>query len=219
MSADTKTTNALLTAGMLAGPLYVLLWAVQAVVREGYDPTRHDLSLLSNGDLGWVQITSFILTGAIVIAGAIGMRRALRGGKGRTWAPILLALYGIGLIGAGIFVADPMNGFPLGTADGAPVNPTTSGLMHIVTGAFGFLGLIAACFVMARRFAAEKARKWQIFSIITGVVFFAGFAGIASSAQQAGDTLRVMTLMFTGAVLLAWAWLTAVSYKYITKAK
>ena len=64
----------LLTCGMLAGPLYVGLWVLQIFIRKGYDPSRHDLSLLSNGDLGWIQITNFLVSGLLVILGAAGLR-------------------------------------------------------------------------------------------------------------------------------------------------
>jgi hypothetical protein len=33
----------------------------QAFTRPGFDFSRHTLSLLENGDLGWIQITSFLL--------------------------------------------------------------------------------------------------------------------------------------------------------------
>ena len=75
--SPTKTmelTRTLLTCGIAAGPLYVALGALQILIRPGFDPTRHDLSLMSNGDLGWIQIANFIITGLLVIAGAIGIR-------------------------------------------------------------------------------------------------------------------------------------------------
>lgn len=72
-----------------------------------------------DGALGWIQIANFIVTGAMVIARAIGIQRALKGGPAAAWAPRLLALYGLGLVAAGLFVADPMNGFP----PGAPAGP------------------------------------------------------------------------------------------------
>src|SRR5678815_1626659 len=105
----------LLVCGAAAGPLYIALGVLQMLIRPGYDPTRHDLSLMSNGDLGWIQITNFVLSGFLVIAGALGMRRVLAGSRGGTWGPFLVGIYGLGLIGAGIFVADPALGFPPGT--------------------------------------------------------------------------------------------------------
>ena len=85
-------TKKLLTCGMLAGPVYVGLWMLQIFIREGYDPTRHDLSLLSNGDLGWIQITNFLVSGFLVILGAVGFHRAMQKGKGRIVGPLLLGL-------------------------------------------------------------------------------------------------------------------------------
>jgi hypothetical membrane protein len=132
-----NSTRLLLKAGVIAGPVYVLVGLIHALIRPGFDLTRHDLSLLSNGDLGWIQITNFLVSGGLTIASAIGMKRVLHEGKGKTWGPLFVGLYGVGLIGAGIFSADPMNGFPVG----APVTNTISfsGLMHFVTGSIGFI--------------------------------------------------------------------------------
>jgi len=215
--AATSLTRVFLTCGIIAGPLYVALGLLQALIRPGYDVTRHDLSLLSNGNLGWIQIANFLIAGLLVIAGSLGMRRAMRGTRGGTWAPILLGLYGLGLIGAGIFVADPMNGFPPGTPPGPPLNPTGHSLMHILSGAIGFLGLIAACFVFARRFAALGQRGWAAYSIVTGVLFFAAFFGIAAGSQAGGATLVFVTVAFTIAVILAWAWISLMAARLLNE--
>ena len=69
-------TARLLAAGIVAGPLFLVLWALQAFTRDGFDPGRHPISLLSLGDLGWIQIATFLVTGAMTIAG--GRRRAAR---------------------------------------------------------------------------------------------------------------------------------------------
>jgi hypothetical membrane protein len=87
--------------------------AIQLFIRPGFDIRRHALSLLSNGDLGWIQIANLAITGALLLASAVGMWRALHGTRGGTWGPLLLGLYGVGLIGAAMFTADPGMGFPL----------------------------------------------------------------------------------------------------------
>ena len=76
---STNLTKALLACGIAAGCLYVALGAGQALSRSGFDPTRHPLSLLSNGEEGWIQIANFLVCGALVIACAAGMRRAVAG--------------------------------------------------------------------------------------------------------------------------------------------
>lgn len=211
----TELTQMLLSAAVIAGPFYVLVGLVQVLIRPGYDWTRHDLSLLSNGQLGWIQICNFVVTGLLVIAGAVGMRRAMHGNRGGTWAPLLIGLYGLGLIAAGLFVADPMNGFPPGTPAGPPAQPSGHGFLHILSGAVGFIGLIAACFVFARRYAAAHERGWAAFSVVTGVLFLAAFFGIAAGSQQGGAVLVIVTLAFTAAVILAWTWLSLTASRLI----
>jgi len=204
----------LLACGAVAGPLYIALGVFQMLIRPGYDPTRHDLSLMSNGDLGWIQITNFVVTGLLVIAGALGMKHALAGSRGRIWGPLMVGMYGLGLIGAGIFVADPALGFPPGTpADAHEISG--HGILHFVTGGIGFLALIAACFVLARRFRALQQRRWAVYSLVTGLVFFAAFFGIATGSQLGGNVLVFVTLAFTVAVVNAWIWLSAIFLQFM----
>ena len=75
-----RITKSLLGYGVIAGPIYVVLVAAQAATRDGFDPTRHAASQLANGDLGWIQIATFLITGAMTIAAAVGVRRALGAG-------------------------------------------------------------------------------------------------------------------------------------------
>jgi Protein of unknown function (DUF998) len=212
------STRRLLTAGLVAGPLYLLVGSAEALTRPGFDPTRDDWSLLSSGDLGWIHIALFISTGLLTIAGAAGMRRALAGGRGSTWGPRLVGLYGLGLIGAGIFIADPARGFPPGTpADAQAIS--WHGLLHLVSGGVGFAGLIAACMVFARRFAGLGQRTWAAYSVATGVLFFAAFVGIASGSQSGGPVLVGVTLAFTAAVVLGWAWISALAAKLMVRSQ
>lgn len=200
-------TKALLSGSVIAGPIYVVVGLIEMLTRPGYDLRRHSLSLMSNGDLGWIHITMLILTGLLTIAGAVGMRRILAGSRGGTWGPILVAVYGLGLIGAGIFVADPALGFPPGTpADANTVS--WHGLGHFISGALGFFGLIIACFVFARRFATLNQRGWALYSVATGVLFFAAFFGIASGAGNSW-----INVAFSIAVVIAWAWVSAISVR------
>src|SRR6476659_3974397 len=113
-----RVTKALLGYGAIAGPTYLLVGSAQALTRSGFDPTRHEWSLLANGRLGWIQIANLVLCGAMTIAFAVGLRRALTPGRGASWAPRLIGLYGAGLVAAGVFRADPRLGFPAGTPDG-----------------------------------------------------------------------------------------------------
>jgi hypothetical protein len=200
--------RALLACGVIAGPLFTVVAVIEMLTRPGFDLRRHDLSLLSNGDLGWTLMAAFVVTGLLAIAAAVGMRRVLRSGPGRTWGPILLGIYGLGYVGAGLLVPDPMNGFPPGTPNGPPSAVTWHSWGHLVSGSLGFLALIAACFVLARRFARLGQRGWMIYSILTGILVLAAVVGISSGSQQAAIIVGFFT-----AGILGWAWISALSLR------
>jgi Protein of unknown function (DUF998) len=206
----TRRTRALLICGLIAGPFYLIVGLIQALTRPGFDIMRHDLSLLANGDLGWIQISNLVLTGLLVVAFACGVRQAFTAGRGRTWGPILLGIYGVGLIGAGFFIADPAFGFPPGTQASAHAI-SWHGLLHIVTAGIGFLALIAACFVLARRFASRKQRGWAAYSNAAGVIFFTAFVGVATGSGQSWSVIG-----FWIGVLVAWAWIWALALSLLT---
>lgn len=200
----------LLTAGIIAGPFYILVSVIEILFREGFDPTRHSWSLLSNGDLGWIHILTFIITGFLVLSFAVGTKHVFYG-RSATWIPLLLGIYGLSLIAAGIFVADPMNGFPPGTPETPAM--TTNGMLHLVSGMVGFLGFIAACLVLSRRFASLHEQNWSRFSLFTGIYFLVAFISIAAGSQPGNPFVIHVTLAFTAAVLLSWTWMTLLALK------
>jgi hypothetical protein len=199
-------TRSLLGYGPLAGAVYLTSGVVQAVTRDGFDVSRHDLSLLANGPLGWIQITTLVVTGLMTVAAAVGVGRALRGGRRAGWGAGLLAGYGVALVAAGVFVADPMDGFPVGTPAGRPAETTASGLLHMAAGGIGFACLVAATLVLAGRFAAESRPGWAWGSRVTGVLVLVGFLGVASGSTSSLPVLGLWIGVVTG-----WAWLAAVS--------
>lgn len=197
----------LLACGVVAGPLYLVVAAVQAVTREGFDLRRHAVSLLSNGDLGWVQIANFVVTGLLVVVAAVAMRRVLNAGPGRTWGPVLVGLYGVGVVASGVLVADPADGFPIGTPPGVPEQVSWHGALHFVAGGVAFLSLVAACLVFGRRFARLGRPGWARYSLVTGV----GFLAVWSALVASGGTSPAVNLAFAVAVAAGWVWVSALA--------
>src|SRR5947208_15159971 len=99
--SGTDRVRALLRCGQVAGPVYLIAGYAQALTRDGFSLKRHPFSFLSLGDLGWIQVLNFVLSGVLFIAGAIGANRALRTGRGRTWGPLLIGGMGVGMIVGG----------------------------------------------------------------------------------------------------------------------
>jgi hypothetical membrane protein len=154
-------TGHLLACGIAAAPLFLAVVLVQAATREGFDLTRHPISLLSLGDLGWIQIANFVVTGGLYLACAIGMRRVLHPGPGARWGPWLVGVHGLGMVVAGVFPADAGAGYPPGAPAGAPEQLTWHGLLHELGFVTATLAWIGFCVVLARRFARLGRRGWS----------------------------------------------------------
>jgi hypothetical membrane protein len=100
-------TGKLLLCGAIAGPLFLLTVLIQDYTVPGFDPRLVELSLLSLGGWGWVQIGNFVLTGVLNLLFAAGLWRRLHPGRAGTWGPLLIGAYGLGLMVAGVFRDDP----------------------------------------------------------------------------------------------------------------
>src|SRR5436305_14672826 len=129
------------------------------------------------------------------------------------WGPILLGVFGLGQVVAGIFVTGPSISFFPGTPG---INPST---IHGVAGLFVFASLSAACFVLARRFANDPNwRGWRPYSIITGVVVAVFFvASIASSVlDERGILPGAPTGLLQRIVIIAgWCWVALLALRLL----
>jgi Protein of unknown function (DUF998) len=207
-SATITGTRALLACGVVAGPLFVAVALIQAFTRDGFDLSRHPLSLLSLGELGWIQITNFVVAGLLSVAFAVGLWRVLHPGRGGRWGPLLIGGYGVGLIMGGAFVADAGAGFPPGAPAGAPEQLSWHGILHDTGHLLAFLSLVLACFVFARRFAALGQRGWATSCVATGVAL------LGLMAWPDRDTVLVQLAV---AIVLGWAWLSVLAARLLTR--
>jgi uncharacterized protein DUF998 len=197
----TWTTRALLTCGVVAAPLWFAVVLAQMLTRPGFDLRRHAISVLDLGDLGWVQVTNFVLAGLLMIACAAGLRRALHPGRAGTWGPLLVGAVGLGLIGGGLFLPDPMYGFPPGTPD-VPGQVSGHGALHLVAASVAFLALIVATtVVLPRRLFATGQRGLAAFAIASGALFLVAWVALIVTAGR----IAAVNLAFPVCLGLAWA--------------
>ena len=166
---NVNVTKLLLVCGVVAGPLFIGLTLIQAFTRQGFDLTRHAVSLLLLGAQGWIQFINFFLTGLLAVAYAAGIWRQLHPGRGGTWGPLLVGLYGAGFIVAGFFPPDPEFGFPAGAPAGMPSTPSGHAMLHSLAFFILVIAVVAASFVFARRFASLQQRGWEAYCLATGV--------------------------------------------------
>lgn len=195
-----RVTKSLLAYGIIAGPLYVGLSLGQALTHPGFDLTRHAWSLLGAGPWGWVQQVNLILTGAMVIAFAVGLARTIAS----RWAPRLISVFGVGTIVAGFCVADPVDGYPVGVA--TPASPSWHGIGHMVSGSLGFLAMVVAALVLGRAFAREGRTGLAWWSRITGIFFALSIVAVGT-----GSARPVLVLGFTAGVVAVFGLIAGVA--------
>lgn len=194
-------TRSLLGYGVLVGPFYLVVGVAQGLLRPGFSFARHPLSVLANGDYGWVQTANFALSGLMVIAAAIGVARVVgRGARATSWA---LGAFGAGVLLAAIFRADPVDGFPAGTPLGPPTGITTMGLLHFVVSALAFTCFGVSALLAAPMLARRGERAVSRLSLASGLVMLLGFVGgFALPSPVVGIWISVVT---------GWAWLAVLS--------
>jgi len=178
-------TTALLGCGAAAGPLFVATFLVEGGTRPEYNPLRHPISTLALGPTGWTQRLNFWVAGGLYVAGALGLWRSRhRPGLTTTAGPILLSTVGLGLVGAGVFSCDPVNGYPPGTPDVS--EPTSTGRLHDVFSTPVFLCLPAAAICYARAAARPGDRSWVAASLAAALAQLGTFvvAGAGFSHEQ-----------------------------------
>jgi len=194
----------LLIAGLLVGPLFTVGYIAEGAFRShGYSELRHPVSSLALGSQGWEQVGNFGVCGLLVVLFSIGLRRSLRPGSGALAVPLLVAVWGMGLLGAGIFVTDPVAGYPT-----AASRVTWHGQLHDLAFSLpGFAALTLAMLTAAVAFARRRSGWFAVYSALSGmafVVLFAfatiGFAGIDPWASTAGLWQRLC-------VSVGWLWL------------
>jgi hypothetical membrane protein len=191
-----RRTGVLLLSGALAGPLYVGLSLIEVLCTPGFSPMRHAWSQLALAPSGWVHTANLIVSGLLVVAYGFGLRALRRPTRG---APVLMMMFGLSMVVAGIFRVDPGNGFPPGSPETSAVS--TSGLVHFGAGAVGFLAVGICLPLLARHLSATRHRVAMVANTVVGPVFVVAFALMASGLLGIPAGLTVFTvaviLLFT----------------------
>jgi hypothetical protein len=181
-------TRLLVDCGALMAPLFIGTALVEGQRRAGYSAQRHPVSALALGNSGWIQSINFFAGGTLTCLFALGIRRA-RARSVPAAAPWLLGAAGLGLIAAGVFPTDPVNGYPPGETDRL-VHRTRIGVVHEVSAVPVMLGIPALAAVAGARAAVRKERRWAVYSLATAVLslvaFLASGAGFGGGEQFAG---------------------------------
>ncbi len=194
------STTALLAGGVVAGPLFSLVYLLEGATRQGYSAWRHPVSSLALGRHGWMQVGNFLVSGGLLLGFALGARRA---NGASTWTERSIGALGAGLIGAGVFPCDPIGGYPPGTLP-RPERPSWRGGLHQLFSSFLFFGLPALFVLEARR----GKPFWAVYSLASCAAFLGSFAVASAGFAQARGFARVGGLFQRLALSVGFLWLS-----------
>lgn len=207
--------------GALAGPLFVAAFTAIGAKRPGYDWRRLPVSSLACGRHGWPQRANFILTGSLYCCAARELGRAPARRVGPRAVPLLVGGVRIGLVGSGLFVTDPVGGFPpsppgelrpLIVGAGEP-EPTLGGRLHNLCAIPIFAGTTVAALASAATAIRVRDCRWAVYSAggaISVVGTFALFGAALAPSSPLAKYGGVFQRMAIGA---AFGWLSALSIR------
>jgi hypothetical protein len=210
-----------LACGMAAGPLFVGGFTAIGASRARYDWRRHAVSSLASGHAGWLQRANFVLTGTLYCIATRGLARSPEQGVAAGVIPALVFGVGAGLVGSGLFVTDPVAGFPPGSpdtdrADGMPSVPTREGMLHNLCAIPIFAGIPTAATMCAATAARRGESRWATYSagsalgmMLACARFGAAFGGAPRLAGHGGLWQRI-------SIAAGFGWLTVLSFRALT---
>ncbi|HEU5441741.1 MAG TPA: DUF998 domain-containing protein [Ktedonobacterales bacterium] len=213
----TRMTRLLLTGGMVGPVLFLIVLLIEGATRPGYSAWRQFGSELSLSSQGWEQVANFLMCGVLCLGFAVGLRRALGGGRGAIAGPVALAVFGTALLVAGIFKTDPGLGYPPGVP--TPSSPTPHGAVHALAGLFVFVSLTVACIALARRFAGNaRWRGWALYSVVTGVIVLLSLVFCNVAANQIIDGTQPNApagLLQRVGIVAGWVWIALLATRLL----
>jgi hypothetical protein len=186
--------------------------------RAGYDWRRYAVSSLADGPEGRTQRANFMIAGALYCVAARGLTRCPQKIAGPSVVPTIILAAGVGLIGSGVFVTDPVAGFPPAeqAPDGisAPGAPTRAGTLHNLCAIPIFAGIPLAALACAGSAAGRREYRWATYCAgsaigTTGTFALFGVAfggGAPRLAGRAGVFQRI-------SIATGFGWLSALSLR------
>jgi len=220
-----RTVPVRLALGAIAGPLFVGAFTAIGARRAGYDWRRHAVSSLGAGRHGWLQSSNFVLTGSLYLGAASALVRCPRRVVGSRLVPVLVGAAGVGLIGSGVFVTDPVGGFPPASSDEdeAVTSPppravqSRSGAMHNLSALPIFVGIPLAGVLSGASAFRRREYRWAGYSIGSSLVMVASFLLFGAAFGNVGRLAARGGIFQRISVAAGFGWLTALSLRALTQ--
>ena len=180
-----------------AAVVFIAVLLIEGVLRPGYNPIYHTGSELELGERGWIQRANFLLMASGIFAFSVGVYRTM----GSTTGAVLLAIFALGMVVAGVFVPDAVRGYPPGAPTEASAKPTWQHQVHhLVGGPIAFFALLGACLTLA----GQLQGGWRWYTVMTAV---AGLGLTIWTALAYQKDAAHTGLIQRGLILVYWSWI------------
>lgn len=208
-----------IACGVVAGPLFVGSFTAIGARRAGYDWRRHAVSSLADGRGGWSQRANFALTGAFYCIAAHGLARSPKRTVGPRVVPALIVGIGVGLIGSGLFVTDPVAGFPPSPCESdepdrtRPIPATRRGKLHNLCAIPIFAGIPVAALICATSAARRGKYRWAFYSAGSAIAMTSAFGLFGAALGGAPRLVGLGGIFQRVSITAGFGWLSALSLR------
>ena len=191
--------------------------------RSEYDWQRLPVSALAIGRHGWLQRVNFVVAGVLYSCAGRGLRHSASRRVGPRAVPALVTGVGVGLIGSGLFVTDPVGGFPPRTsgasadqADSAATVPTLAGQLHNLFAFPVFAGIPVAAMASAATALRIRDYRWACYSAGSSVAMVGSFVLFGRAVAGASRLPGKGGIFQRLSIAAGCGWLTAVSLRALS---
>jgi hypothetical protein len=193
-----RRSDRLATAGVIAGPMFVALSALQMPFHDGFDLTEHAFSFLLLGPGGWIQAVNFAITGLLFMLASRPLGPAMGSRAGR-WARGLAIGLGAGMVTAGLFAPDPSFGYPPGTPEGGPAELSSAGVMHGLAFAVAMLSWCTLLAITGRWLRRSGQTRLGTAAVVTAAALLA----VPATSGTSFATVLLYVIVTTAFVVTA----------------
>jgi hypothetical membrane protein len=177
-----------------AGPIvFTVLVITQGLLQPDYSHVRMPVSALAAWPLGWIQQLNFFIAATCLAAFVVGLHRSIAQARWGILGITLMLLGAVGMVVAGIFSWQMVNGEPKETPP------------HVVGAILFFFCSSAGLVVLSRRLAADA--RWRDLSgyvLTTGIAMLIMFFVMGWFAIEDGTPLHPWAGLLQRVAVCVW---------------
>lgn len=166
----------------------------------GHDIVGDTISEMALGPGGFVLTIAFVSVGIGILCLAVVIRAVTAGERGSALGSLLVAIYGVGAILAGVFPTERID------AAAEVWQQSATGLIHVIASLVSFIAIVIGIFVLGRTFL--RMPSWRTWGRRT--MLFAGGALALLFVQSEGPFVGIMQ---RGFVTIITVWLIVVAIR------